>query len=894
MAVARLALSSPQMIPMPPRTRSLRALAAAVVIATLAARASAQETQSPNLAPPAGADVIVIIPDSLQAAPRSLSELLRERVPSASVNRSTGALGASAFVSLRDASVVRGDDPLVVIDGIRQVSYRSSLDALDRRAPSVLDDIMLDDVARVEILNGPAAAANYGYDGQRGVIVVTTRQATGGAARYRASVTTSAGDDNANYTRNLARVSATGTSCPYAFEAEGYCTATSTSRYTPLLDRSPFRSASQARAHLGATGGVGALGYAASLGMERGSGTLSADAADRTVAALRLALPVGSMVRLGIASLATERGVSTPREGYASVIASGIGGGPIDCSPATPCGTDSVSGGYRTAPLARLEESRPHHRIGHLGNALTIDVKAASKISLQTNVAADLFRDNATLFDSSSGTTLRSFTRTTATERSWRVAGSQAAQLTTNVGAALSTTRLAVRLDVERSRGESISRAVAYMDSATAARFNLPPGEATYNSSSRGAELRRRRIETSLDQRVAWGDRVSLGYGLTGTATSWGRFSPHLSPVIERHGDGAYEVVPAASPLGRLTSLRLRAAYGESIGHDGRDVDEAVMLSPQTFVGPPTFRPDRSAELEGGFDAGFSVVSTRISVTAFRRRETIQDLVSLASTSDPASGIARRVTGGEAVAEATPIDIPAARLHLRGQVALNHDRVTHLGLDPLFLASSVSPRLVVAEGESWAALGAEAYRWNDTNGDGRIELSEIQDAGYGAPSGRSRPSSIASLTSDLEVVRSFTLTTVVDHVGGFDVYDMTSFMQCGGGVCPALNDPRASLGDQARAVLAAVRVSSSGFIVPGDATRLREISLSWHPVRTASMLHASSVRVTASAYDLATWSRSRGIHPETDAPAPGYRGDLLWSVVQPIPRTFALRVALGY
>jgi outer membrane cobalamin receptor len=199
------------MISMPPRASCLRALSAALVIAAIATRASAQEPQepaTPNLASPAGADVVVIIPDSLASAPRTLSELLHDYAPAASVNRSTGALGASAFVSLRDASVVRGDDPLVVIDGIRQVAYRASLDILDRRPPSVLDDIMVDDIAKVEILNGPAAAAEYGYDGQRGAIVVTTRQPGTGAGRFKASVTTSAVNDNSDYTRNLARVAA--------------------------------------------------------------------------------------------------------------------------------------------------------------------------------------------------------------------------------------------------------------------------------------------------------------------------------------------------------------------------------------------------------------------------------------------------------------------------------------------------------------------------------------------------------------------------------------------------------------------------------------------------------------------------------------------------------------
>ena len=301
-----------------------RALIAALLAASPLTAAMAQ---SSNAAPPAGAAVIVIVPDSLANAPRTVSELLRDYAPAASVQRSTGAVGASAWVSLRDAGAILGGDPLVVVDGIRQVSARANLDTLDRREPSILDDIMIDDVARVEILPGPAAAASYGDDGQRGAIVITTRAPGEGRPRFSASVTTSSAEANPGYARNLSRATSNGYACPYYLEAQGTCTATVTTRYTPLLDRSPFRSAQQLRAHLGAIGGLGPLGYAASLGFERGSGTLQSDAADRTIASLRLRLPVTPAIRVSLASFATGRGITFPTQGGNSLLAWGVGGG---------------------------------------------------------------------------------------------------------------------------------------------------------------------------------------------------------------------------------------------------------------------------------------------------------------------------------------------------------------------------------------------------------------------------------------------------------------------------------------------------------------------------------------------------------------------------------------
>lgn len=182
--------------------------------------------------------------------------------------------------------------------------------------------------------------------------------------------------------------------------------------------------------------------------------------------------------------------------------------------------------------------------------------------------------------------------------------------------------------------------------------------------------------------------------------------------------------------------------------------------------------------------------------------------------------------------------------------------------------------------------------WNDANGNGRIEYDEIGSLDLTTRS-RSRPSNVASLRSDLELLHSFTVSAVVDHVGGFDLFDAVAAQQCSRSVCPALNDPNASIDAQGRAVAVDAGQLGSGYLVPGDETSLRELSLSWRSSRAATMMHATTLRVTLSAYDLARWTRSQGLHPETDSPAPGLRPDLL-SIVQPIPRTFALRVALGY
>ena len=503
-----------------------------------------------------------------------------------------------------------------------------------------------------------------------------------------------------------------------------------------------------------------------------------------------------------------------------------------------------------------------------------------------------MLRDKSSLLDSITYSLGTSYRQVCANERNWRVGGSQQARLTTHVGTAIATTSLSVRFDAERSRDDivTISRACAspsYGNSVVAA--------------SGGSFLRRDRLATSFDQRFAWGDRAALGLGAMRTTTKWSKDDASLAPVIDPHGDAMYQLVPAASPLGMLTSLRLRTAYGRTSGHDARSFPAPSDIGPFPLtplsVAPfpvPRFQPDRSTELEAGFDAAFSPASTRLSVTAFRRRETIRGLaLSFRQSGNVNGAVTRRVAGGEIVAETTPIRLAGVRLHLRGQLSLAHDRVSGRPITELLAVAAPGALLGVTSGESWEAWRTRGYRWTDANANGRIEVSELQNAGWSGPAGRSRPSRVASLRSGLEIARSLTLSALLDHVGGYDVYDRASAEQCSRGACPALNDPRTSLAGQARAVVAAFG-SSGGFVVPGDATRLRELTLSYRAARAAAMMHAVSLGVSLSAYDVASWTRSKGTHPETDMPVSGNQTRVLASLVQPIPRTIALRVSFGW
>ncbi len=111
---------------------------------------------------PSVASTGTILVDSVDPAPVfTMSNLLQARTPGLSVMESSGAAGAGARVTLRGPSSVNyGNEPLVIVDGIRQFAIETS-PVLQASVPqtSRLNDLRPEDIQRIDVLRGPAATA---------------------------------------------------------------------------------------------------------------------------------------------------------------------------------------------------------------------------------------------------------------------------------------------------------------------------------------------------------------------------------------------------------------------------------------------------------------------------------------------------------------------------------------------------------------------------------------------------------------------------------------------------------------------------------------------------------------------------------------------------------------
>ncbi|MQA92408.1 MAG: TonB-dependent receptor plug domain-containing protein [Gemmatimonas sp.] len=115
---------------------------------------------------------------------QTAENLLQGRAPGVRVTFTDASVGAGAAIRLRgNVSATQSNQPLIYIDGVRQPgdAYRSGGNT---KAAGPLADINPNDIDRVEVIKGAAAATLYGSEAAAGVIQIFTKRGTSGEPRF--------------------------------------------------------------------------------------------------------------------------------------------------------------------------------------------------------------------------------------------------------------------------------------------------------------------------------------------------------------------------------------------------------------------------------------------------------------------------------------------------------------------------------------------------------------------------------------------------------------------------------------------------------------------------------------------------------------------------------------
>lgn len=121
----------------------------------------------------------------------SIGEALQGKIAGAQISRNSGNPSGGISIRLRGASTLVGSsDPLYIIDGVIVNNSSSSLIDLGGYQQNRLVDINTDDIERVEVLKGAAAAAIYGSRASNGVVQIFTKRGKKGKPKivYSTSV----------------------------------------------------------------------------------------------------------------------------------------------------------------------------------------------------------------------------------------------------------------------------------------------------------------------------------------------------------------------------------------------------------------------------------------------------------------------------------------------------------------------------------------------------------------------------------------------------------------------------------------------------------------------------------------------------------------------------------
>ena len=129
----------------------------------------------------------IAAPDVLQIAPaRTVDQLVGERTPGVIVLPSSGQVGTGAQLRIRGASSLSlSNDPIVYIDGVRMNSDAAQ-GPVQRGGggSSRINDIDPEDIESIEIIKGPAAATLYGTEASNGVVQIITKRGRAGQAHW--------------------------------------------------------------------------------------------------------------------------------------------------------------------------------------------------------------------------------------------------------------------------------------------------------------------------------------------------------------------------------------------------------------------------------------------------------------------------------------------------------------------------------------------------------------------------------------------------------------------------------------------------------------------------------------------------------------------------------------
>ncbi|HKT08046.1 MAG TPA: SusC/RagA family TonB-linked outer membrane protein [Gemmatimonadaceae bacterium] len=805
---------------------------------------------------------------------QTLDDALTGKVAGAMISSNSGAPGGGMQIQMRGVTSIFGNsEPLYVVDGlpISNTTINNGLNALTQSAGGMgssnqdngvnrIADLNPSDIASIEILKGPSAAAIYGSEAANGVVVITTKRGQAGKPHF--SVTQRLGTNRLAHTIPLRRFTLP--------EAEAFVngaidTATLTQWFQDNGGFHDFQDevygdkSLSYETDLSVSGGSENTQYFVSGLESHDNGIMKGTGYDKQSLRGNLTQMFGSKLQLQVNTnlihTLTKRGISNNDNVNVS---------PYIVFSATPTFFDfrPVNGVYpvnpflsngsnplQTIALVRTPED-VYRFLGSVNATYTVFTAGPQSLQAILDLGIDHYAYNSNLYsppqlywepaDGLDGTA----TQENAGETRAPIALTLKHQYLNGDNGFSATTSLGFR------RGyDDLTTTNVVTQNLLGSQANIDRGSAVNVFENR--QSTRTLALFGQEEVLLMNQKLYLSAGLLGQRSTNNAF------VNRMYYFPKFAASYQLPTFGAFNQFKIRAAFGET-GNEPNYGDKFTSISSGTndgqiagalvgTVADPNLHPEREREIEGGVDAGLFNSRLSLSLTGYQKDNT--DLLLQAALA-PSTGFGTRIFNGGSIrnrgAEVSisgfPLQMKDFTWNARVTFSRNEGTVTNLPV-PAFEAPN-----------AFAAIFGEGFI---QEGRSPSQLVGLDANGNLIQMGDALPKYIMTFSSDF-AVGPVHLYGLVDWHHGGNAVNLTQ----------ALYDLNGTAGDTAAAAIRAGDFINgiTGYIQPAGFVKLREVTLSYElpPSLVHSMFGdaATSVRLEASGRNLYTWTKYGGLDPE--------------------------------
>jgi TonB-linked SusC/RagA family outer membrane protein len=691
----------------------------------------------------------------------NLINSLQGKVPGAQITQNSGDPAGGITIRLRGIKSLTGSsDPLYVIDGVIVSNASTNVSQLalssdvgnSNVGQNRLSDINPDDIASLNVINGAAAAAQYGSRAANGVVIITTKRGQSGKPQITFSTSF-----NSNELRKGVPVNTYGKQFGFAglrlytigaVSAAQIAANPGTTITTPGIFRDGgtanlatnlvdvtrynyfdqiFRTGSGTDNNLSINGGNDNTQYYVSIGYLKNQGIIKDTDFRRYSLRARVDQRLTNWAKITV-GLSYANSFSNEKANgnvfYSPINSVNITNNIYDITQRDPAGNLLAVEPTRVNPLSTIEDMKFSQSISRTIGSVQLNLTPFKGFAVDYIAGVDTYGQFGKNY-------IRPYPyQAVAGLPAARYPGGFAANATNQVTQFNNdlnvsyTTMFGEKLKLNAVAGYSYQ--YFQSDYTTQSGQNLAPFIETVN----GATSTTFGLGYGLDRFDLSGlfGQATLGYGnfafLTGAVRrdQSSKFSPAQTNQYYPKVSGSLIVSDLGfwqnAPFNKVfNSLKLRASYGESGNLSGiGSYARFYQFSPQAYLGRntitpgtqlanPDVRPERMAELEGGVDMGFLNGRINLGITAYSQK--INNLVinrTLAPTTGGTSIVNNVGTmenkGFEIMLDVNPVKTPDFSWDFTMIYNQNRNKVTNLGglgsIDPGAEGTSGAPvRLLV-------------------------------------------------------------------------------------------------------------------------------------------------------------------------------------------------------